>query len=672
MNILGIHGAISPEEELDRISVLGHDACAVLMRDGQLVAAFEEERLNRLKHANCFPVRAIRACLAAGGLTSLDEVDQIGVHGAESAADQMATVNWLLDPTACARHGRTQIAASLARAFGVDMSARIAFCPHHLAHAWSAVVPSGFEESLVFVADGEGDDLCGLVVLARGSDLTILREYPKAISLGGLYTRMISMLGYGRFDEYKAMGLAPYGDPATYASIFTEGVHLLPDGHYDLEPQRNWIARLEQAGLIAQARRKGRPFTQAHMDLAAALQQTLERILIHILTHYRDLTGQRHLCLAGGIAHNCSANGVILASGLFDRVFVQPASHDAGGAYGAAVHAAHAQGLAVPRSPWTHVYFGTDAGSGGDQLATLERWKAFITWEPLGEDLDVPARLVAEGAVIGWVDGRAEFGPRALGHRSILADPRPGENKDRINALVKKREAYRPFAPAVPVERLGDYFDVPGDQGDFPFMTFVLAVRPDMRDRLGAITHVDGTARVQTVSREANPRFWALLHAVGREIGIAMLLNTSFNNNAEPIVDTADDAVACFLTTGLDCLVLGQFLVRKRTGDQPFASHGQLAPRVPEHRRLVRSRRLSSNGRHEERFMLESTRNQSFGPEQIPLSETMYRLLDGADGQRTLSTLLEQSGLTAIPRDTIYGEAERLWQERAIALRPVG
>jgi carbamoyltransferase len=677
MNILGYHGVIQRAEQERRVGQGGHDAAAALIRGGHLVAAFEEERLNRLKHANCLPIRAIRACLDRGGLSSLDQIDRIAVGVDEEWLDRTARVEALSDLTGRKPgNARSRVAASLSHLADRDLSAKVSFCPHHIAHAWSAFVPSGFEESLVFIADGRGEELSGSVLLARGRELTTLRTYSVAKSLGQFYTATIALLGYDRFDEYKVMGLAPYGDPSVYASLFEEGCRLLPDGDYDLDPAEKWVPRLERSGLLAQMRRKGQPFARAHMDLAAALQQTIERIVLHVLSHYRGATGQRHLCMAGGVAHNCSANGRVLYANLFDHVFVQPAAHDAGNAYGAAVHAAYEAGVELRDRRWTHVFLGTDVRSERGVAPILERWTPFLTSEHIGDSPEVPARLLAEGAVIGWVQGRAEFGPRALGNRSILADPRPAENKTRINAMVKKREAYRPFAPSVLVERVHDYFDLPGGQRELPFMLFVVQVKAGMRDRLGAITHIDGTARVQTVAREDNPRFWSLIRAFERETGVGMLLNTSFNNHAEPIVDTADDAIACFLTTGLDYLVIDDYLVRKRA-DAPLSCYGGLAPCLTAHRRLVRGPRPGPDGCEHEAFTLESTRSEVFGPMNVSISKEMFGVLSLADGSATLSELVERAALESasmseLPEvgQQLYQEAIALWTGRLITLRP--
>jgi carbamoyltransferase len=501
--------------------------------------------------------------------------------------------------------------------------------------------------------------------------LTTLRTYSAVQSLGELYTQIISLLGFRRFDEYKAMGLAPYGDPTVYQGLFEASYQLLPDGDYRLDLLDQWMQRLATAGLIKRARRRGQSFTQVHMDLAAALQKTVERIVLHILAHYQKHTGQRRLCLAGGVTHNCSATGTVLYSGLFDDVFVQPAAHDAGTALGAAIHADRHSRCAARRSRWTHVYLGTHIGDNKAASCALERWEPFVEIEPIGPTFDNLASRLAKGVVIGWVQGHSEFGPRALGNRSILADPRPAQNKTRINAMVKKREAFRPFAPVVLSERLNDYFDVPVGYTEFPFMTFILKVKPEVQHLLGAITHVDGTARVQTVSREQNLPLWSLLRAFERETGIGMLLNTSFNNNAEPIVDTVDDAMSCFLTTGLDAVVIGNWLMTKRWDEIPDALYATMVPQIPPFRRLVKARQLNHlTGHVEDIYVLESTRSDVFGPLQVRISAGLAGLLWAARGRQTCGELCAQLGITSQDRHHLYSEAGRLWGDRVLVLIP--
>src|SRR5882724_9694271 len=537
MYILGIHSGLSLEEEDGRPGFAQHDGAAVLLRDREIVAAIEEERLNRVKHSNFFPSRAIRSCLDQAGL-ALGQVDRVVVDISEPFMDTLLNARALRHPSEPFQSARALLGGLLAREFQVDVAERIRFCHHHHAHAASAFHASGFDRSLVVTLDGDGDGLCGMVLVAREGRLQPLHEYPEAKSLGNWFTPLCRILGYTRFDEYKVMGLAPLGDPAVYADLFRRLYRLLPDGEYEIFPWGMQLAELHRAGLLAGMRGRGEPFTQAHRDFAAALQAALEDVGLHVVRHFRAATGEENLCLAGGVAHNCSLNGKILYSGLFRRIFVQPAAHDAGAALGAAWRILQEEGVEPPREPMRHVYLGA-ALPGRDEIQqTLAAWSGLVRFRQLPRVAESTAALLAEGAVVGWVQGRSEFGPRALGHRSILADPRPAANKDLINRMVKKREGYRPFAPSVVQERAGEFFRLTPDQTEFPFMIFVLEVRPEWRQALGAVTHADGTARVHTVTRGDDLLYWELLDEFGRRTGVPMLLNTSFNNNAEPIVDS--------------------------------------------------------------------------------------------------------------------------------------
>lgn len=675
MFILGFHGGRRREDEEQHSGFEMHDSAAVLLEDGVLVAAVEEERLNRIKHSNHFPARAIRFCLSRRQL-SLQDVDFIATNFEESVVDFWAQLDLLDDArTPNPTSGRQMLGALFAHEFGVDVSAKLRFCKHHLAHAWSAYAPSGFDRSLVLVLDGEGDNRSGMVLQSAGGELTVLREFDLSQSLGEFYTQTIKLLGYNRFDEYKVMGLAPYGDATVYAPLFERCYRLLPDGGYQLENPLTWFGCFEQAGLLKQARRKGEPFTQTHKDLAAALQLTLERIVLHILTHFRQTTGLRKLCLAGGVAHNCTLNGKALYSGLFEQVYVQPAAHDAGGALGAALSvwqdeakraAARPKAFSLP-----HLFWGTDCGNDSAIERTLARWQGLVSYEWLDNCAAQTARLLADGAVVGWVQGRSEFGPRALGNRSILADPRPAENKQLINQMVKKREGYRPFAPSVLAERVAEFFVVPPEQRAFPFMIFVLDVVPERRAELGAITHVDGTARVQTVDRATNPRYWELIHAFGELTGVPLLLNTSFNNNVEPIVDSVEEALTCFLTTGIHYLVIGNFLVRKPAVLTTAPAWAQLVPQLPPGRRLVKRWHKRGAGQLETVWEVESLASRFFGQPTVAVSAETFALLEAANGKHTLAQLCAASGLADEQRAAVWAQLLTLWEQRAVTLRPV-
>ncbi len=649
MFVLGLHGGQLFEDESDPIGHLFHDSAAVLAEDGHIVAAFEEERLNRIKHSNCFPRLAVEQCLRTAGIC-LADVDRIGVNISKYVADSMERMALLTNSDYRLKpDGEARLVDLFKRAFDEDVSGRVWFCNHHLAHAWSAFVPSAFDESLIVTIDGDGDNSSGMVLVGRQNKLTKLREYSVRQSLGRLYHTLILLVGYRRFDEFKVMGLAPYGDPSVYGRLFESCYTLLPDGDYVLDEAPSWFAKFEAAGLLKHARRKGEPFTQVHMDFAAALQETVERVVFHMLKHYRSVTNQRNLCLAGGVVHNCTMNGNLLRSGLFDHIYAQPAAHDAGGALGAAWWAYYTDAPVANKPRWNHVYLGSAIGDEASIGRTLSQWTDLVQFERHADIAAVTARLLAGGAVVGWVQGRAEFGPRALGNRSILADPRPAGNKLLINEMVKKREQFRPFAPSVLEERAAEYFEIPGSGADLPYMIFVLNVREQHRASLGAITHVDGTARVQTVSRETNPLFWNLIAEFEKLSGIPILLNTSFNNNAEPIVDSVEDALTCFLTTGLQYLIVGSFVVRKSV--QPAGLHrdiGRLLPEVPAHFKLVRREQVAhGDACRRSIYELESLKSRDFGQVTREITPEFHRVLQASDGTRTLDQLVSDLSVVA-------------------------
>jgi len=671
MLVLGFHGGTKREDEDQRAGFALHDSAAVLVEDGKIIAATEEERLNRVKHSNFFPLRAIKYCLNEKKL-NLAEVDRIVTNFDETWIDFLIKQTFLENANLKTPSGGRQFVAALfEREFGVNILDKLRFCKHHIAHAWSAFGPSGYETSLVLVLDGDGDNRSGMVLLGQGDRLVTLQEYGLNQSLGNLYTNIIKLLGYNRFDEYKVMGLAPYGAPDAYASLFEKCYRLLPNGDYSLESPVTWMLQFQAAGLLDQARRKGEPFTQTHKDIAAALQATLEKIALHILSHFRKQTNQSRLCIAGGVAHNCTLNGKILYSDLFEKVFVQPAAHDAGGALGCALSVFYNEPPAPRMQKLAHVFFGSAAPDDSAMAEDLNRWSDFVSFEKVTRISEQAAQLLAGGAVIGWVQGRSEFGPRALGNRSILADPRPAANKQLINQMVKKREAYRPFAPSVLEENLHDFFDVPRDRAEFPFMIFVLKVREQMREVLGAITHVDGTARVQTVSKKDNPLYWELIHEFSNLTGVPVLLNTSFNNNAEPIVDSAEDAIVCFLTTGLNYLVLGNYLVNKKEVDISHPAYQRLVPDLPNCRRLVKRKSLDGRDTPTTVFEIEGTMSRFFAQPVVPISEQLFSVLEAADGKRVLVELFEQSGISGEPaRRQLIREMLELWSQRFIILRP--
>jgi carbamoyltransferase len=665
MIVLGFHGGAKRAEEVDIWSSVRHDSSAVLMRDGEVLAAAEEERFNRLKHTNCFPRHAIEFCL--GHLASgWDEVDLVVTSADAQGLASFVQAEALRDMKSPVPKDAISFVASLfQREFGMDLHSKIRCINHHAAHVWSAYAFSGFQEALVLSIDGAGDKRSGRVCIADDYKLIQLRDYSVAQSLGHFYDQVIRLIGFSYFDEYKAMGLAPYGDPNVFKALFEKGYSLLEDGNYSIDSDLHWTSHFAEAGLLTTARRKGDPFLQTHMDIAAALQASVEVIVLHVLKHYRALTGIRSLCLAGGVAHNCSLNGKILKSGLFDRMFVQPAAHDGGTPLGACCAAMVEKCPSIRMKPMQHVFLGSES----DEEATLDAlklWANFLDVEAVKDPIAHTAALLAGGAVVGRVHGRAEFGPRALGNRSLLADPRPASHKDLINKMVKKREQFRPFAPAVLKESAGEFFEVSDCDADLSYMTYTVNVQPRWRSQLGAVTHVDGTARVQTVSREFNPTFWNLLTEFGRLTGVSILLNTSFNNNAEPIVESVHDAIVCFLTTGVNHLLVGPYLLSKKSPGIPYELFVTLMPEIPDCRK-VSMQRLASGVR----YLVESTKGSLDSRPTAIVSFDTYSLLTRADGNYTVSQLLDACRTErSEDRVKVVEELADLWSTRMICLRP--
>ena len=645
-----------------------HDAAAVLVEDGRVVAAIEEERLNRIKHTSKGPVNAIRFCLESRGLV-LDDLDALVFYGSEETCAKLLRN---LFYGSCEAQPITTVRRLvhdlLQQGLGQDIDDRkLIFVNHHLAHAISAYAQSGLPESLVFTVDGAGDGLCGSVSHWRGPAFNLLRSFPLSQSLGIFYDRVIAMIGYGFTEEYKVMGLAPYGNPRRYRHVFRNLYDLLPEGDYVVK----WDL-LETLYDLAPVRKKGEPITKEHIDIAAGLQESLEEMVFHVLSFYRVKTGVTSLCMAGGVAHNSTLNGKILYSGMFDEIFIQPASHDGGCAIGAALYphvlrqaergraAAGANGF---DKQLDDVYWGTDVGTDAEIGATLESWSGLLEVEYVEQVAARAARLIADGRVIGWVQGRSEFGPRALGNRSIVADPRPPENKDLINQMIKKREGYRPFAPSVLEEYTDQFFVTTRKDMRFPFMSFTLKVRPETRNVLGATTHVDDTARVQTVSRATNARVWELIEEFRRVTGVPVLLNTSFNNTVEPIVDSVEDAIVCFLTTDLHHLVVGNYLVSKRPFDRQ--SILQLSVSLPLYARLVRTMAPGPGGE----FVFTYEIATSFSPDTIPITKGVHDILQQSSGREKLSELAaDQDGTEDC--EALALDLLDLWAKRVIILRP--
>ena len=561
------------EEREYRISQ-GHDAAAVVIVDGEIVAGTAEERLNRKKHSADFPIGAIRYCLDKANLR-IEDIDEIA-HGFDYTPYKAL---YSMDPVSTKQYqevfSREQLLDELHRFFPGYPPARVVQVNHHLAHAASAYFTSGWDECLVVIVDGMGETQSATAYRAQNNQIEKLREIPANDSIGILYSIVTLHLGFDfNSDEYKIMGLAPYGNPARYRGFFDEAVKLKPDGTIQIpslklnktrEDRETYGAtRAYLSEHLIPARAPEHEITDDHRDVAAALQECLDKVLLHICGHFGHTTGLRRLAMAGGVALNCTANGKLLQSGLFDDIYVQPAAGDDGSALGAALWCAGRRGE-VKNARMRVPFLGPEASAQDIQTA-IQEFRDQIEvrqFETLQETCAEAAKLIQQGRVIAWYRGPMEFGPRALGHRSILADPGHPEMRDRINAMVKMREAFRPFAPAVTLEQVQDWFEVP--QGfEMPYMIMTADVRPEHRQKLPAVTHVNGSARVQTVSAKDNAEFHLLLQEVGKRLGREMVLNTSFNVKGQPIVNTPQEAIKTFLGTGIEYLFLENNLVSRR------------------------------------------------------------------------------------------------------------
>ena len=646
MKVLGLAAglvdrAVDETIEFPLLDGYWHDAAAVVVVDGVVVAAQEEERSRRLKHTSRFPRDAVRFCLTDADM-SLADIDRIAVSFDEHYWNRFVSARQLHDPSDAIAPPRQLLGRLLGATTGVDVDlSRVHFVRHHEAHAWAAFGQSGFDSALVLTLDGAGDTEAGVVAIGRGPDLSIRRVVPIGHSVGGMYLWLTRYLGFRQFDEYKVMGLASYGAPARWRdrlSIF----RLLADGGHEID----W-SFTERLLDLAPPRRADEPVTAQHADIAAAAQEALEEIVLHVLRRARAATGATRLCFGGGVAHNCALAGRIAESEQFAEVFVHPASHDAGCAVGAAL-AADEAARRVPRRRIRSVAWGRDLTR---ELTDMRsgRWDELIEVTALDEDLESwAAGVLSSGQPLPWVQGRAEFGPRALGHRSLLADPRDFSTRQLINRTVKRREDFRPFAPVVRAGRAEEYFEVP--QGIDPsFMSFALRVRPEWADRLSAITHIDGTARVQTIEPDQEPRLCRLLDQFEALTGVGVLLNTSLNVAGEPIVDRLDDVVAFLLTTGLAHAVVDNVILRAR----PDAVD-RLTVVIPDDARL-------SCYRHGDEL---SHRIERGGPGRAhrAISEDAFHALLEADAGITYGKLCDRTpGLRA--------ELHELWRDRLINLR---
>lgn len=558
------------------------DSSAALLVDGRLESAVEEERFNRIKHWAGLPLEAARWCLKGR------EVDHLAISRDPRAHSLRKLARVVTRPGDWGRlRSRVENNFSILKTKQLCVAAGVAergtefhFVEHHRAHLASAFYCSPFDEAAVLSVDGFGDFSSVMWGVGRGTDLAIRGGVHYPHSMGLFYTAFTQFLGFPKYgDEYKMMGLAAYGKPRYVEQVrdvirTVEGkvkLNLRYFSHHRNGVEMSWeggepsLAPVYSPYLPEQF---GTPRTfrgqieERHMDLAASVQQVLEENYFELLRYVQRETGLSKVCLAGGVALNCAANGKIFEQTGFRDVYIQPAAHDAGTSLGAALYVQH-QVLGRPRGfVMRDVYFGPEA----TQTEIEEAMRAEgIQAERLEEEslLEATVEAISAGKIVGWYQGRSEFGPRALGNRSILADPRRKDMKEILNARIKYREPFRPFCPSVLREECGQWFETDYES---PFMVMAYRIRAEKRAEVPAITHEDGTGRLQTVDREVNPLYWKLIQRFGERTGVPMLLNTSFNEN-EPIVNRPEEALSCFLRTNMDVLVMGPYLLSKANGE---------------------------------------------------------------------------------------------------------
>lgn len=596
------------------ISAFYHDSAACLVIGGQVIAAAQEERFNRKKHCSDFPVESIRFCLQEGNL-NIDELDAVVYYDKPLLKFERLIESYY----AFAPKGlisflkaipvwineklflKNNIYRGLKEIEEYDKkNLKLLFTEHHLSHAASSFYPSPYQESAVLTIDGVGEWCTASIGLGKGEKIEFLKELHFPHSVGLLYSAFTYYLGFKvNSGEYKLMGLAPYGkpnDPETLKyieQIKQNLVDLKEDGSiwmnqkfFSYATSLRMIPGKKWEKLFGLKRRKPESeLLQSHCNMAFAIQEVCEEIVLKMAQEAKKATGSENLCLAGGVALNCVANGKLLKAGIFNNIYIQPAAGDAGGSLGAALAISHLyfkekRTLNSSSDALHGSYLGPEYSD--DRIKGLKQkyGASYRQVENEGELLSITANQLGKGKVIGWFQGKMEFGPRALGNRSILGDARNAEMQQTINLKIKYRESFRPFAPAVLSEKASQYFEL---EVDSPYMLLVAPVQESLREKLPdnyydlplmerlrqkrsqvqAITHLDFSARVQTVHKETNPRFWNLIHAFEQQNGEAILINTSFNVRGEPIVCTPEDAYRCFMSTEMDILVIGNFIFEK-------------------------------------------------------------------------------------------------------------
>lgn len=605
MNILGI-------------SAFYHDSAATIVKDGEIIAAAQEERFTRKKHDPGFPVNAVKYCLKESGLT-IDKLDAVVFYdkpllkferlletyyafspkGLKSFLMSMPV--WLREKMFLKR----LIHEELAKVEAYDKrKVKLLFPEHHLSHAASAFYPAPFEDAAILTIDGVGEWATVSICHGKGKDITTLKELKFPHSLGLLYSAFTYYTGFKvNSGEYKLMGLAPYGNPDSadvkrfveltkqhLVDIKDDGSIWLNQEYFNYATGLTMVYDDKWEKLFGVPKRKAESeIQQIHCDMALAIQQVTEEVVVKMAQEAKRLTGSDNLCMAGGVALNCVANGKLQKENIFKNVFIQPAAGDAGGALGAALAAYHIyygneRKVATGLDAMKGSYLGPDFSENEIKQMALKYDAVYEYHENFDTLADKTAKLLSEGNVVGWQQGRMEFGPRALGGRSILGDPRSEETQKKLNLKIKYRESFRPFAPSVLAEDCKDYFDYDGIS---PYMLLVHPVKESrrkalpagynqldlknklyyLRSDMPAITHIDFSARIQTVHKETNERYWKLINSFKKHTGYGVVVNTSFNVRGEPIVCTPEDSYKCLMRTEMDCLVVGNYLFIKK--DQP-------------------------------------------------------------------------------------------------------
>lgn len=558
------------------INMSGRDSSAAVVVDGAVHFAVREERLNREKKTRRFPMLSIQACLEAVG-RRLEDVDQVAIswnptlnlerlNSAQSGVARYKPEHFY----AVANHllqlwpRETSVLAEQRLHFPSGVL-EIAYVNHHICHAADSFLQSPFEDAAILILDAYGEKDSVTFARGLGTRIEILRTIPFPHSLGSFYGTMTQFLGFTPdLEEWKLMGASAYGDPARYYPALRQMVFLREDGGFEIDLSyfnyptfsRPTMYSDKLVALLGPARRRDEDLEQRHYDIAAATQRVTEEVVFHLLHHLHAVTGLADLCLGGGVALNCVLNGKIAEHTPFRRVWVGSSPDDGGTALGAALFLA-SRDPGFRRSPAVHNYWGPGFD---DAQVELELRRYRLAYRRSAQPAREAAALLVQGKIVGWFQGRVEFGERALGNRSILADPRDALMKDRVNGAIKYRESFRPFAPSILDEHTADFFE---GAHFVPFMEKALVVRKDKQRLIPAVTHADGTGRLQTVRRDVNPRFWDLIHEFHELTGVPVVLNTSFNLQGEPIVCSPKDAIRTFFSSGLDALFLGPFVLEK-------------------------------------------------------------------------------------------------------------